>query len=111
MIFSLAQSHIPKHLTSQSEPEFEMYFFIDNEVYYCRNRTHSITEQHLSDCHSISPSTPLPYSFIPHLNIMLSQQRLSQLDILGIRLLRACAGVHNLLPLVVLGLALCDALV
>jgi hypothetical protein len=37
---------------------------------------------------------------------MLSQQLLSQLDILVVRLLLACSSIDNLLPLVVLGLAL-----
>jgi hypothetical protein len=38
---------------------------------------------------------------------MLRNQRLAQLDVLVVSLLLGCAGVNDLLPLVVLGLALC----
>jgi len=42
----------------------------------------------------------------PHLVVVLGQQLLAQLDVLVLGLLLGGTGINNLLPLVVLGLAL-----
>jgi hypothetical protein len=60
-------------------------------------------------CHSVFISLLPPLEALlhsTHLCVVLLNQRLAQLDVFIIRLLLARPGIHNLLPLVVLGLAL-----